>query len=235
WAKSAWKARVIPQIEWEPHGVSLASIGSGAHDAYLAEFARGVRRANVPITMSFAHEMNGYWYSWGRPNGNPSATQAAQFVRAWRHVHDVFVQQGATNVIWLWSPNTIGPMPKVRLKPYWPGAAYVDWVGVIGYYRHKKGPENFKAIFDPTITEIRKFTKKQILLSEVAARRGKYRNADIRNLLTTIAQRKYLIGLSWFNINKTGAGAEDDWRIENSKSSLKTFKTYVKKYPFGRK
>jgi hypothetical protein len=235
WARSAWAAKAIPQIEWEPHQVSLESINSGAQDGYITQFAQGVRRANVPITMSFGHEMNGYWYSWGRPSVNPSAAQAAQFVRAWRRIHNLFVKQGATNVIWLWSPNTIGPMPNIRLKPYWPGAAYVDWVGVIGYYRHTRGPETFSAIFDPTINEIHKFTKKPILLSETAARKGMYRNADIKNLLTTIGKRKDLIGLSWFNINKSGAGPEDDWRIENTASSVKTFRIYVNKYPFGAK
>ena len=51
WAKSAWAAKAIPQIEWEPNQASLESINAG-RDTYITQFAQGVRRANVPMTMS---------------------------------------------------------------------------------------------------------------------------------------------------------------------------------------
>ena len=43
----------------------------------------------------------------------------------------------------------VNPMPKVKLKPYWPGENYVDWVGVIGYYA-KTGPSTFRTLYGPT-------------------------------------------------------------------------------------
>ena len=42
---------------------------------------------------------------------------------------------GATNAIWIWSPNVITAHPSVRLAPLYPGDDYVDWVGMVGYYR----------------------------------------------------------------------------------------------------
>jgi mannan endo-1,4-beta-mannosidase len=38
--------------------------------------------------------MNGNWFSW---NGD-SANRPADFVAMWRHVHDLFAHEGATNV-----------------------------------------------------------------------------------------------------------------------------------------
>ena len=49
--------------------------------------------------------MNGNWYPWGvGVNGN----KPGEYVEAWRHVHDIFVQEGATSdVKWVWSPHVI--------------------------------------------------------------------------------------------------------------------------------
>ncbi len=88
-----------------------------------------------------------------------------------RHVHDLFDQEGATQVIWVWSPNVINPVPTVRLKPYWPGEEYVDWVGVIGYYA-RTGPSTFSTLYGPTTTQIRAFTKKPAIIAETAAEAG---------------------------------------------------------------
>ena len=52
------------------------------------------------MILSFGHEMNGNWYSWGNTNSTP-----AQFIAAWRHVVTVFRAVGATNVKWLWAVN----------------------------------------------------------------------------------------------------------------------------------
>lgn len=84
----------------------------------------------MPVAISFGHEMNGHWYPWGTKD-----TTAATFVKAWRHIHDLFQEEGATNVVWVWSPNVVNPVPSVKLEPYWPGDAYVDWVGIVGYWR----------------------------------------------------------------------------------------------------
>ena len=64
------------------------------------------------------------------------------FVAAWRHIHDLFDAAGATNVIWVWNPNIINPVPGVQLEPLWPGGSYVDWVGMTGYFA-VTGPHTF--------------------------------------------------------------------------------------------
>ncbi len=229
WAKTASQAGALPQLEIEPHGVGvLENIAAGESDDYIREYAQAVKAAGVPVSISFAHEMNGYWYDWGTKNSKP-----ATFVRAWRHVHDIFKEEGATRVVWLWAPNVIYPMPKVKLKPYYPGDAYVDWVGVIGYYRNNQKTSTFKWIFKPTIDQIKKFTKKPILLAETGVQTGPGRNAEITDLVTTVAKRKDIIGLIWFNMDKRKA-EKADYRLEANKSSLKTFRSLVTKYSFGR-
>jgi hypothetical protein len=229
WAKSVQATGALAQVEWEPHGQRLKDIAAGRSDAYVSQFAKDVKQTGVPIVLSFAHEMNGYWYDWGTKKAS-----AADFVAAWKHLHQIFAQQGATNVKWLWSPNAIYPMPKVKLKPYYPGDDFVDWVGVIGYYRGDPRYSTFATIFTPTLDQIAAFTKRPVLLSEVGAIPGKTRDAAITDLLSNVAARNDVIGLIWFNMKKDGP-AETDWRIQNSKTSLATFKRYVNEFPFGAK
>ena len=59
--------------------VSLASIAVGHYDAYLRTYAHAVRTFRCRVVLSFGHEMNGSWYSWGRPQTSP-----ATFIAAWR-------------------------------------------------------------------------------------------------------------------------------------------------------
>ena len=54
------------------------------------------------MVLSFGHEMNGNWYSWGNQH-----TSAKAFVAAWRHIVTVFRAAGAENVIWLWTVNVL--------------------------------------------------------------------------------------------------------------------------------
>jgi beta-mannanase len=78
------------------------------------------------------HEMNGNWYPWSvDTNGNSART----FVAAWRHVHDLFTQAGATNVSWVWTINTFTGLHESarRIGAFYPGDAYVDWVSMTGF------------------------------------------------------------------------------------------------------
>ncbi|GAB3669401.1 hypothetical protein GCM10027589_36880 [Actinocorallia lasiicapitis] len=240
WAKAVHKGGALPQLELESHGISLTSIAGGKQDAYLTKLAKEVKASKTPVMISPFHEFNGWWYDWGNCNGHKGATSCngenkknspKVFVKAWRHMVDVFKKNGATNAKWMWSPNVVYPMPNVKLKPYFPGKNYVDWVGVIGYYKGQRNA-TFKGFIEPTIKQIRTFTKKPVLIAETGSASGKRRNADLKDLLTTIAKRKDIIGLVYFNMNKPG---EADYRLEKSKSSLKLFKSLVTKYPYGRK
>ena len=57
-----------------------------------------------PVLLRFAHEMHDQSYPWAvAVNGNT----AEQYVAAWRYVHAIFVAEGATNVRWIWNPNTM--------------------------------------------------------------------------------------------------------------------------------
>ncbi len=110
--------------------MTLASIAAGGSDAYLRSYADAVVAFGHPVILSFGHEMNGTWYSWGDGHTSP-----ATFVAAWQHIVRVFRAAGAANATWLWTVNSIGGEGAASsLSQWWPGAAWVSWTGIHGYY-----------------------------------------------------------------------------------------------------
>jgi mannan endo-1,4-beta-mannosidase len=212
----------LPLISWEPFTVKLASIAAGSQDKYLKAYAKAVRTLNLPVAITFAHEMNGNWYPWGR-----QAATAADFVTAWRHIHNVFVAAGATNVIWVWTPNVINPAPQVPLPSVYPGDKYVDWIGMDGYFTHR-GQVTFATLFGPTITAVRKFTNKPMLIVETAAEPGTSRPDEIADLYDGVANTPGLLGFVWFD-NRGSA----NWRINDDRSAVTAFKNGAKAPEFG--
>jgi len=204
-AAKAWSYGALYYMSWEPYGTTLAAIASGRSNAYITKFATAVRALNVPVAISFGHEMNGNWYPWGTTGSTP-----AQFVAAWRLIHGLFTGVGATNVIWVWNPNDIFPVPQVALKPYWPGNAYVNWVGITGYFT-PGGPESFPALFDPTMREIRQFTSEPFLIAETSVETGSAEVSAMNSLVRGIARHPDVLGFIWFNYSKAGV----DWRIQS--------------------
>ncbi|MFI5618831.1 glycoside hydrolase family 26 protein [Streptomyces sp. NPDC051567] len=220
--RNAWKAGTLTVVSWEPFDTPLRDIAAGGSDAYVREYARAVRKLNLPVVISFADEMNGHWEKWGTKTTTPE-----EYVAAWRRVRDLFHEVGAANVIWAWSPNIINPVRTVDIAKYYPGDAYVDWVGVIGYYtRNDANP--FPNMFGLTITKVRTFTQKPVLILETAAEPGERRIADINSLFAGVAADPAIVGFVWFDMPK-----RSDWRLSANPSALKEFKRLAADDRFG--
>ena len=221
-ASNAWAYGAMDFVVWEPWNTTLSQIAAGSSDAYITRFASAVRALNVPIALSFGHEFNGNWYPWGTKDAT-----AAQFVAAWKHVHDLFAAAGATNVIWIWDPNDIYPVPDVQLKDYYPGDAYVDWVGVTGYWT-QPGPNSYGSLYLPTLEEVRDFTQKPFIIAETAVQAGSNSSQSLTDLFQAVEQHADILGFVWYDYNKGG-----DWRIENRSSLLSQFKSELSSGDFG--
>ncbi len=200
-AATAVRHGAVPLVQIDPTGASIDAIAAGRYDAYLRSYASAVKAFGSEVILSFGHEMNGYWYSWGYRHTSP-----AVFVAAWRHIVTVFRQQGAGNVTWLWTVNIIdkrGGIPAPA--PWWPGSAYVTWVGMDGYYARPS--LTFASLFGPTIKAVRALTLDPILIAETAVAPAAGQPAKIADLVAGV--RAYgLLGFIWFN-----ATGHLDWRL----------------------
>ncbi|AYN43238.1 beta-mannanase [Streptomyces dangxiongensis] len=217
---AVWRRRMLPYLVWEPWTSTLRDISGGRDDAYVRRTAQTVRDLNVPVAIGFAPQMNGDRYPWGTRKAAP-----AEFVGAWRHLHDLFQDVGVSNVIWVWSPTVAGP--SARLRSYHPGDAYVDWLGLVGYYT-RTGPHTFDTLFAPAIEEVRAFTRSPVLIAETAAGPGARKPADIADLIRAVTAHRDVVGLVWFDTDKG-----TDRRIDSSPEALAAFRRGVADPHFG--
>jgi mannan endo-1,4-beta-mannosidase len=221
-ARRTYAYGALPIVRWEPYEATLADIAAGRHDAYVTAFAEGVRAVNVPIVLTFAHEMNGHWYPWGA-----QANRAADFTHAWRRLHQLFAQAGATNVIWAWTPNVISGAPDVDLRPYYPGDGYVDWIGLDGYYT-RTGARTYRQLFEPTMAEVRRFTKRPFLIVETGAEPGPGRDRALRDLFVSVARDERMLGFVYFHQEGTKR-----WEIDDDPSATATYRRQARALPYG--
>jgi mannan endo-1,4-beta-mannosidase len=169
------------------------------------------------VLISFAHEMNGNWYPWGVGHASP-----AEFVAAWRHVVDVFRAAGATNVTWVWTVNSIS-YAAGDLVRWWPGANWVDLVGVDGYF--SSNDDSYSSIFGSTIKQVRSFAKKPVVIAETAVGGIQDRERDIRQLFDG-ARSDGVISLLWFDQRQYPQ--DRDWRLEGDPAAIAAFKAAVR-------
>ena len=208
-------AELIVQID--PADVSLAAIAAGAYDGYLHSYAEQLRAFGHPVIIGFAHEMNGNWYSWGAGH-----VPAATWVAAWRRLVTDIRAVGGTQVTWLWTISHKGSAP---IRPYWPGAAYVSWVGIDGYF--ERPSDTYGSVFGPAVAQVRSFTSRPILLSEVGVGPGTGRKPqDIAALFGGI-RAQHLLGSVWFDVDQHGGMLYQDWRLEGDSAAVAAFRQAV--------
>jgi mannan endo-1,4-beta-mannosidase len=228
------KRGMLPLISWEPWNYQrrskiaslagdqpayrLSHIINGDYDGYIRSWAMGVKSLPYTIAVRFAHEMNGNWYPWCVfTNGN----SVGEYVRAWRHVHEIFTRIGAKNVIWVWSPNIVWNN-SANLAELYPGNSYVDWIGLSGYYgtpgtlRYKP----FNATFSQTIAQLRRFTNKPLVITETGATNVNGLMAHwITQMFQQLPAHKDIIGIIWFEAVRV-----IDWQVADHPAAAAAFR-----------
>ncbi|HET8615446.1 MAG TPA: glycosyl hydrolase [Actinomycetales bacterium] len=128
---------IATNVPWRT--VASAKAGSATYND-LVRWADTLKQRQGPILVAFSHE----------PEGKSSAREklgtAAEFIAAWRKVHDVFQARGVRNVEYTWTmtSNAFRVKPgDARYAPKWyPGDAYVDNVATAAYNWYTCGEGN---------------------------------------------------------------------------------------------
>lgn len=205
----------LPFVQINPGKVTMKEVASGHEDAYIRYYARAVREFGKPVIIGFAAEPNGTWDPWGRGHTPP-----ADWIAAWRHFVTVFRQQGARNVIWLWTINSMNlNATSTPPQQWWPGDSYVTWVGIDGYYY--RSTDTYTSVFGTTISAVRQFTTAPILISEVGI--GPVAGPGKIASLFNSARQDHLIGIVWFDEKQHGSVYHQDWRLSDSPAALSAF------------
>jgi hypothetical protein len=232
----------MPLISWAPTAGttvdpqwSLSSIIDGRHDAYIHQWTHAAAAWGHPVYVRLMYEMNGNWNAWGYGvNGNT----APQFVAAWRHIVDIARAEGATNIRWVWSPNAeFGSTPPLgTLAPFYPGDAYVDWVGLDGYNfgtsKFPTGPwQSFSQVLGQSYVDITALTSKPLMIGETGCveqggDKAAWITATFADLLSAMPRLRAVV---WFSKNLPPA----DYRVDSSPAALSAYRAVARSTAFA--
>jgi mannan endo-1,4-beta-mannosidase len=215
-------AQFSPQL-----GYRNADVAAGWQDGYLTRFARSLGRFNGIVYLRYAHEMNGFWYPWSR---DPS-----DYRRAWRHVVRVVRRAGAVNVRFVWSVN-----PSLyesqrrwlsRLRRYWPGRRYVDFVGstMINF----GGPRKVYTIkrFAPRLRALHRIYGKPIVITELNTEYAQ-RIVWLRGLRRMLGGMPWIKAVAWSQLpSRAQAHLRNvgnlDWDIERDPAAAGVLRSLI--------
>lgn len=217
--------------EWENRRENyLDRILRGEYDEFFTQWARDAASAKLPFLLRFGFEMSGNWFSWG---GKPE-----QFKQAWKRVHSIFKRNGATNALWLFSPNVLfgSQTPEKNLTPYYPGDSVVDWVGLDGYnfgddhdrfHRWK----SYSEVFESSIQAMMAFGK-PLMLSEIGCAHGPRKAEWMRDFLDKVSEDRRVSAFVYFNYDKRSEG-EPNWALDSDSATFSIFKSWLERKSTG--
>jgi endoglucanase len=233
---------VALDLRWPsgPASNLLAAIAGGAADAEIARIGRQLATVPGTVLLEPGWEMNGNWsdYRWqGVANGGGSDAPA-RYRDAWRRIVRIFREQGASNVRWVFNPNTGNPLTWSATGEshwnwygnYYPGDEYVDYVGMHGFNAPTvfNAPwATFDALFDGASADrmlsdlLARFPTKPVIIGEFASEEGTgdAKAQWIRAAYARLRSHPNVVGAVWFHMDK-----ETDWRVDSSAASLQAFR-----------
>ncbi|MEV5551479.1 glycosyl hydrolase [Streptomyces sp. NPDC052309] len=128
WESKWWGGTKKQQPTWKQ--IADGDLDASVIDVQAQRVKEYGERTGKKVFLSFDLEMD---------TRTPDAGTPAEYVRAYRHIHDRFRELGVDNVVWTWIIT--GYLDHADLfKQMYPGDEYVDWIGYnqYNYYRCHK-------------------------------------------------------------------------------------------------
>lgn len=145
-------------ISESAHPGGLRQIVAGAHDDKIDQLTRLVAVIDRRIALRIGYEFDGAW--------NKGYEDRAAYIAAWRHIVDRLRMRGVRNIVYVWQ-GSASPIDDILdggrredIGSWYPGDAYVDWVGLSWFLPATARPSGTQTARPPT----------QVMLAEDLAR-----------------------------------------------------------------
>lgn len=243
--------RMMPRSDWDGYkqdpNYSMQNIIDGKYDLELHQYARDAKGYGSPLLIEFGTEVNGDWFPWnGSYNGggqkddygDPEKPDGSErFIDAYRHIIDIFKEERANNVTWFYHVNaTTYPEDYWnRMKAYYPGDEYIDWIGVSVYGPQTPSDQwkSFTDVMDENYRELDEITAaKPIALVEFGTidPSAGFTKADwINNALTAITSNRYprIKAISYWHSRWEDEGVVSNMRLDSTPESIKIYRELI--------
>lgn len=218
----------VPVISWTcdrktANSDHVIASGDPTEDANIIATAKVLAQYPGPVMLRWFWEFNLIGANDGNQpcrndNGTPTQQVYADFIGAWQHIHQLFQAAGATNVIFLWNPGHYTGGDANDPHGYYPGNAYVDWIGIDSYQRTQNA--TFTSDFGGFYTDFSasQYGGKPLIVGENAAANQCVYNAEVqqtylRGILADLKSNLYP-ALKAYNYFDSPGNAPNDWVLD---------------------
>jgi len=203
---------VLPIVAPEVDASHADHIIDGKHDAYFQAWALAVRDWGYPIVLRPWREMD-----LDRLGFGPAGTKEPdEFVKMWRHVYRIFKKEGATNVLWYWTPSGLTN----ATKRYYPGDNFVDIVGCSAY--DEWGSDVLDSYSD---YHARHYRNRAFGVAEGASIKGRqaaWLSAILNGVLTKYPRLEF-----YTHSNFVDSASDLDYRIEHTEGAQDVYRKWL--------
>ena len=243
-----WSPWDKPYSEGEKAGrFGLRQILAGKCDKYIDDWADAARQYGKPLLVAWGLEMNGTWFPWsgyfsgagkviGHKDGRTLYAGPELYKQAYRYVIDRVRARKATNILWGFHVNNFGSprAPWNQFSNYYPGADYVDWLGmsVYGKMARTEGWAEFDDMMTGPYAEICKLdAEKPVFVAEWGV--GEYPPGDKAGFIATALRdlpSKYprvRLAVYWHERWENKDGGFSNLRVNSSPEALAAYRAGI--------
>jgi hypothetical protein len=228
----------IPMISWG--GADVIEIVNGKYDAAIDAAATRLQALGAPFFLRWFWEPDGT-----RPSKSGKSHTPADYIKAWRYIHDRFAKDGNTNAVWVWCPVSLDFYPPpgqsdpnlapdhainpLGAQPYYPGDDVVDWMCADGYdwapnlagARYEPFQELFQAFYNWSVPH-----NKPLMIGETGVQENNPGDKAnwIKAMHTALTQHyPNIVAFLYFDTqNANGLG--NNWWLESSPEAYQAWK-----------
>jgi beta-mannanase len=126
----------------------------GKYDSVIQQYSAWVKSVNRPVYLRIGYEFDGMH----------NELEPDIYVKAYRHIVDFLRNDGVDNIAYVWHSYASKPYKDFKVSKWYPGDAYVDWVG-ISVFGHAYDNTDFGEYCD-AVLELAKTHKKPVMIAE---------------------------------------------------------------------
>ncbi len=215
--------------------IAVPEFLTGQHDEKIIEMAQMLKSIDEPVFVRLLNEMNGDWDPWcawffGKDTD--------LYIYAWQHIVDLMRDHGGDKLIFVWNPHdrSYPDFDWNNAHLYYPGDAYVDWVGLTGYNNGTSHPgdiwRDFDQIYKPLYADyLQRYSAKPFMITEFSTNEHggskiKWLEEGFRSLAKNYPNIKIA---TWFD----GQDGLWEYQIDSSPSAATTFRRELKNPGFA--
>jgi beta-mannanase len=164
-------------------------------------------------------ELNGDWTPWsGTENGNTPE----ESILAYRYLHERMSDLSNVSFGWAVNSTSFPNTPANAIERYYPGDAYVDYVGVDGFNMGTPW-QTFGEIFDTPLTTLAQYNKPTIVFSFGSAPGPRKASWLDTALNVDLPKHPHVVAWVYFNQDK-----ERNWLLWSDSETFEVFTDYIK-------